>query len=226
MSDQTKALTNMNPKITKFQTELRNQFTEKNKSAKKGQIVFVGSSTTEIFPIEKLQMALDLDKVIYNRGVRATTTADLLKYIDVCIFDLEPSKVFINIGSNDIGFNVPESEFLANYDEILRLIKEKLPHTQVYVMKFFPVNPVADFGEPQDEHDSLFKTRTNDTLNAASEKIAKLAQKYGDEFINANQGLTDADGNLRKELTFDGGHMLPSGDGYKIVLHNLEKYLD
>jgi hypothetical protein len=30
------------------------------------------------------------------------------------------------------------------------------------------------------------------------------------EFINVNDGLSDADGNLRKDLTFDGCHMYPA----------------
>ena len=162
-----------------------------------------------------MQKSLGLDKLIYNRGIRATT-ADLLASIDICIFDLEPSKIFINIGSNDIGFNVPESTFLANYDEILRQIKEKLPETQVYVMAYFLVNLVADFGEPKADHESLFASRTNDILESANSKVALLAQKYHFEFINVNAGLADADGNLRKELTFDGAHMYP--EGYEIVL--------
>ncbi|MBC2179617.1 hypothetical protein HCJ82_05575 [Listeria booriae] len=90
----------------------------------------------EIFPIEKFQQEQDLglDKIIYNRGARATTTADLLEHMDTLIFDLAPSKIFINIGSNDIGFNVPENVFLANYETILKQIKEKLPDTVVYIM--------------------------------------------------------------------------------------------
>lgn len=223
MSKQSESMTNMDPRIEQFQNELRTKYAQQNKTAKKGQIVFVGSSTMEIFPIEKMQKSLGLDKLIYNRGIRATTTADLLKSMDICIFDLEPSKIFINIGSNDIGFNVPESTFLANYDEILRQIKEKLPDTQVYVMAYYPVNPVADFGESDAEHESFFASRNNEILESASSKVSQLAQKYHFEFINLNAGLADAEGNLRKELTFDGGHMYPSG--YEIVLQNMKKYL-
>jgi len=223
MSEQTQALTNMNPLIEKVQNEIRERFGRENQTAKKGQIVFVGSSLMEIFPIEKMQQGLGLDKVIYNRGVRATTTADLLKHIDLCIFDLAPSKIFINIGTNDIGFKVPESTFLANYDEILRQIKEKLPETQVFVMAYYPVNSVANLGESEAEHESLFATRNNEILKSASSKVAQLAQKYNYEFINVNDGLADADGNLRPELTFDGAHMLPAG--YEIVLGNMKQYL-
>ncbi|HVN14841.1 MAG TPA: SGNH/GDSL hydrolase family protein [Anaerolineales bacterium] len=223
MSEQTQSLTNMNPLIEQVQNELRASFAQQNQTAKKGQIVFVGSSLMEIFPIEKMQEGLGLDKLIYNRGVRATTTADLLKHMDLCIFDLAPSKVFINIGTNDIGFNIPESTFLANYDEILRQIKERLPEAQVFVMAYYPVNSVADFGEAEVEHESLFATRNNEIFKSASNKVAQLAQKYHFEFINVNAGLADADGNLRQELTFDGAHMLPSG--YEIVLRNMKKYL-
>ncbi|MDR3345221.1 MAG: GDSL-type esterase/lipase family protein [Oscillospiraceae bacterium] len=223
MSEQSTSLTNANPLIEQFKHDLRARFAQENKTVKKGQIVFVGSSLMEIFPIEKMQKSLGLDKVIYNRGIRATTTAELLTAMDVCIFDLAPSKIFINIGSNDIGFNVPEFTFLANYDEILRRIKENLPKTQVYVMAYYPVNTVMASDESAAEHESLFVTRTNKMLESASRKAAQLAQKYHYEFINVNAGLTDDDGNLRKELTFDGAHMYPAG--YEIVLENMKKYL-
>lgn len=122
-----------------------------------------------------------------------------------------------------MGFGVPEAEFLANYDEILRQIKDRLPDTQVYVMAYYPVNPVADFGESEAERESFFRRRNNEILELASSKVAQLAQKHRCEFINVNAGLTDVDGNSRQELTFDGGHMLPAG--YEIVLGNMKKYL-
>lgn len=225
MSDKTTKLTNMHPDIAELQNNIRAKYALSNKTVKKGQILFVGSSLMEIFPIEQMQQNQDLglDKAIYNRGVRATTTADLLNHIGTLIFDLTPSKIFINIGSNDIGFNVPEEIFLANYDEILYRIKEKLPGTAVYVMAYFPVNTVDDFGEEKQARDQLYAHRSNELLETANAKAEQLAKKNGYEFINVNAGLTDVNGNLRKELTFDGAHMLPKG--YAIVLDNLKKYL-
>lgn len=223
MTEKTKELTNMHSKIIEFQNKIRAIYSEQNKTVQKGQIVFVGSSHMEIFPIQKMQETLKLDKVIYNRGVRATTTADLLNHMDTLIFDLEPDKIFINIGSNDIGFYVPEEIFIANYSEILRQIKERLPETAVYVMAYYPVNATENFGETKEEHNSLFHTRSNGNLNAANDKVKALAEKYGYQFINLNNGLSDECGNLKKELTFDGVHLLPSG--YEIVLRNMVKYL-
>ena len=74
-----------------------------NETVKKGQIVFVGSSLMEQFPVNEMQLALGIDQIIYNRGVSGTTTSELMANMETCIFDLEPSRLFINIGSNDIS---------------------------------------------------------------------------------------------------------------------------
>lgn len=68
-----------------------------NQSAKKGQILFVGSSLMEQFPINELQQTLEKDYVIYNRGIGGYVTTDLSNSMEECIFELEPSKIFINI---------------------------------------------------------------------------------------------------------------------------------
>ena len=39
---------------------------------------------------------------IYNRGVSGLNTDEFLENIDTLLLDLEPSKIFINIGTNDI----------------------------------------------------------------------------------------------------------------------------
>lgn len=222
MTEKTRSLT-LNPNLTAFQADLRARYAKDNLTAQKGQIVFVGSSLMEIFPIEKWEKEQDLklSKHIYNRGIRATTTADLLAHMDVQIFDLAPSKLFINIGTNDIGFGVPEAEFLKNYDQILYEIKENLPTCKVYLMAYYPLNNV-DFGQEKDEK-SLLEKRNNLINAQAGEKVAKLAEKYNAAFINVNAGLTDEQGNLKKELTFDGAHLLP--EGYAIVFQNMKPYL-
>jgi lysophospholipase L1-like esterase len=222
MSKETKSLT-LNPQLEEFQTSLIAKYAAANQTAKRGQIVFVGSSLMEIFPIEQWQEAGDVafDKYIYNRAVRATTTAFLLKHIDTQIFDLEPSKIFINIGTNDIGFQVPEEEFLANEREIFRQITERLPDCETYALRYYPINTV-DFQNDEDEK-TLFATRSNAVFQAASDKIEALSREFGLHFIDVNAGLADERGNLKKELTFDGAHLNPAG--YRVVLTNLTPYL-
>ena len=56
------------------------------------------------------------------------------------------------------------------------------------------------------------------------DKIKKLADNHHFHFIDVNDGLSDENGNLKKELTFDGAHLNPAG--YQLVLENLKVYLE
>ncbi|GAB2025489.1 SGNH/GDSL hydrolase family protein [Lactovum odontotermitis] len=223
MTRQTQELT-LNPELRAFQEQLLASYAKQNKTAEKGQILFIGSSIMEIFPIEKWEETgkVKFAKHIYNRAVRATTTQFILDHLETQIFDLAPSKIFINIGTNDIGFQVPEATFRANYEHIIRLIQEKLPDTKIYVLRYYPVNN-ADFGDDSDEA-LLLATRSNALFNAASEKNREMAEKLGVRFIDASDGLYDDQGNLKKEYTFDGAHILPNG--CEVILSNLTPYIN
>jgi lysophospholipase L1-like esterase len=222
MSEETRSLT-LNPELEAFQKSLIAKYDAANRTARKGQIVFVGSSLMEIFPVEQWQEngEVAFDRHIYNRAVRATTTAFLLEHIETQIFDLEPSTIVINIGTNDIGFGVPEGEFLANEREIFGRISTRLPQCETLVLRYYPINTV-DFQNDEDER-TLFATRSNAAFQAASDRIEALADEFGFSFLDVNAGLAGDDGNLKKELTFDGAHLNP--DGYRIVLANLAPYL-
>ncbi|WP_308635782.1 GDSL-type esterase/lipase family protein [Paenibacillus silvisoli] len=206
-----------------------NEYRMLNRHAKKGQILFVGSSLMEGFPIYEMQLTLELglDRVIYNRGIGGTTTADLLQSMDACIFDLEPSKLFINIGSNDIGATGNEGynkdTLLMNYNNILDQIKARLPLCEVFVMAYYPVNAQADFGLNSSDKNSMFATRTNANILEANEAIEQLAKQHGSSFINVNEGLADENGNLKPEFTVEGIHLWPNA--YTVILDNLKRYL-
>lgn len=198
-----------------------------NQYVKKGQILFVGSSLMEYFPISELQQTLEKQYIIYNRGIGGYVTTELLDSMEECIFELEPSKIFINIGTNDIGSVEAEyskEKLLQNYNEVLTQIGERLPKCKVYVMAFYPCNAKADFqGIDKGMKEMFFRTRTNATILEVNADIAVLAKKHGYEFINVNEGLMDEDGNLKEEYSIDGIHMF--ANGYSVILNNLKKYL-
>lgn len=79
------------------------RFQEKNKQAQPGQIVCAGSSLMEMFPVEKFVKEEYPDLLIYNRGIGGFITDELLEHLDVCILDLKPVRLFINIGTNDLS---------------------------------------------------------------------------------------------------------------------------
>ena len=91
-----------------------------NTMVKEGQILFTGSSLMEQFPINELQMDFGIKEIIYNRGIGGFTTDNMLQCMDEQIFGVKPSKIFINIGTNDISdpntdFDILLKEMLKNY---------------------------------------------------------------------------------------------------------------
>lgn len=194
-----------------------------NEEVKKGEILFTGSSLMEQFPIDELRMTQEMDAVIYNRGIGGFTTEDMLQCMEEMVFGTEPGKIFINIGTNDISR--PEyrlEKLLENYSRIIRMIQERLPEAEIYMMAYYPVNEVDKV--PDNEWGrGMFATRNNENIRTANEAVKGLAEKMGCHYIDVNQGLTDENGRLKKEYTIEGIHMY--ANGYRVVLRNMQKYL-
>ena len=203
------------------------RYRELNAHARKGQTLFTGSSLMEQFPVDELCRSFQIDTCVYNRGVGGFTTDDFLREIDTQLLDLEPSKIFINIGTNDIKNDpaIPEgwmAHLITNYTEILRRLRERLPDSTLYLMAYYPVNPDAAVAREGWSAQAL-KVRTNEAIAQANREVEKLAQAFSGTFINANKGLTDEQGRLKEAFTIDGIHMYP--DAYAVVLENLRPYL-
>lgn len=203
----------------------RRSYQDLNKVALKGQILFTGSSLMEQFPINEIAMSMGVQKIIYNRGIGGTTTDEFLEHINTVLLDLAPSKVFINIGTNDINER-SDGEFwqdhlLKNYEKILLILKEQLPKTEVYMMAYYPVNP--DIPDAPEQTKYAFKTRTNAAIDDTNAKLAVLAEKTGCHFIDCNAGLRDEDGNQKAEFSKEGLHMYPAA--YLEVFKALRPYL-
>ncbi len=198
-----------------------------NETAKKGKILFTGSSLMEQFPIQELMMNEGMGQIIYNRGVGGFTTADMLENMEEQIFGTEPSKIFINIGTNDISdasrpFEAVLGSMLENYERILTQIRERLPEAEVYMMAYYPVNETDKVPETE-WAGAMFVNRNNRNLPIANEAVKKLAERMGYHYIDVNDGLCDERGMLKKEFTVEGVHMY--ANGYQVVLKNLKPYL-
>ena len=205
------------------QEEKLDRFRILNQEARKGEILFTGSSLMEQFPIHELMMNDGMDLVIYNRGIGGFTTRDMMEHMEEMVFGTEPSRIFINIGTNDM--NAPDfspDRLLENCEAILRQIQERLPAAEINVMAYYPVNEVDKVPDgPWGK--TLFVNRTNRTIDRLNQALEKLAEKLGCRFINVNKGLTDENGRLKKEYTIEGVHMY--ANGYRVVLDNLKACL-
>ncbi|MEN8076017.1 GDSL-type esterase/lipase family protein [Clostridioides difficile] len=207
----------------KQQNDRINQYKHLNKLSIKGEILFTGSSLMEHFPVNELLMNKGINKIVYNRAVGGFTTNDLLDHMEEMVFGVEPSKIFINIGTNDIGAsNYLLDNLIKNYKIILMKIKERLPETNVYVMAYYPINEVAKENKEEWERET-FKTRTNNNIKIANKAVEELAKSMGYKYIDVNSGLTDENGRLKAEYTIEGIHMY--SNAYNVILDNMIKYL-
>ena len=192
-----------------------------NEIARKGQVVFTGSSLMEMFPIQEWVKELGEDApVIYNRGVGGYRTTDMLPILDACVFELEPRKVFINIGTNDLSDpDIPIEKVMENYDRIITMIEEKLPGVAIYMMAYYPINYEA----ATEEMKPCLLIRTNEKIKAANEQVKKIAEKHGQKYIDVNAPLTDEQGRLKAEYTIEGMHIKP--EGYRAIFADVMKYV-
>ena len=140
------------------------RFKELNKTALPNQIVCAGSSLMEMFPVEEFAKEDNKPFVVYNRGIGGYVAKELLDNIDVCILDLKPRRLFINIGTNDLSnSSVTIADLMKDYDHILNKVKSELPKIEIYIMAYFPIN----FEAATPEMKECLKVRTNERINEA-----------------------------------------------------------
>ena len=192
-----------------------------NERAVKGQIVFIGSSLMEMFPIEKWVKELGPDApIVYNRGVGGYKTTDLLPILDACVYELAPRKIFINIGTNDLSDgSIPLETVMETYDRIITEIEERLPEAKIYMMAYYPVNYEAASNEIK----PCLLIRTNEKIALANSMVEQLAVRHGQRFINVNAPLMDEEGRLKADYTIEGMHINP--EGYRAIFDDVMRYV-
>lgn len=197
-------------------------YRQQNAFIRKGETLFTGSSLMEGFPVTEYCMNEGLP-VAYNRGIGGYTTDEFLEAIDTVLLDVEPRKLFINIGTNDIAPRADGEEWFdhlsRNYRKICEIIREKLPEATVYMMAYYPVNPNA----PLARKNPAMEVRTNQNIRKANCMAEGLAKEFGFHYIDVNDGLKDENGDLLTGHTADGIHF--DSAAYRTVFERLKPYL-
>ena len=198
------------------------RFRHLNRFVQPHQILFVGSSLMEQFPIYELLLDRQLPWTIYNRGVGGSTSFDLMEHMDECIYELQPDYIYMNIGTNDMNMpDYTEEGLIGRYRQIIHGIREHLPDAKLFLLAYYPVNPVAAENNPAMKE--ALRVRSNARIRSANEAVRKLAEETGARFLDLNGGITDENGCLIAEYTVEGMHMY--GDGYVPVLEALLPWL-
>ena len=181
-----------------------------NQTCRKGQTVFTGSSLMEMFPVEKFAAEEGPDfPTVYNRGVGGFTTHDMLLCLDEMVIDLQPRRVFTNIGTNDLSdASVTIEALMSRYEEILTRITAAVPSAEIVMMAYYPINYDAAADEGMR---ACLRIRTNERIHEANMAVQALAERLGHRFIDVNAPLTDAQGRLKAEYTIEGMHIYEAG---------------
>jgi len=182
--------------------------------ATSGRIMFLGNSITEGGDWKKLTG----DTTVMNRGIGGDVTFGILNRMGE-ILRHQPSKVFLLIGINDIGKDIPDAVIVDNIMKIAAAIKSGSPATQLYIQSILPLNPeVEGFPQHYDKQEHVLH---------ANNLLAEACKKNGLIFVNIHDLFTDKKGLLRAELTGDGLHLKPGGEGYAkwVAYLRSKKYL-
>lgn len=164
---------------------------------RKGGIVFVGDSITEGGHWSEIFG----NGAIANRGIGGNTTQNVLDRINQ-IYILQPAKLFLMIGINDLNQHVPVATTLANYQRIFEGFAEHLPQTKIYVQSVLPVNSKSAAG-----------AQNKDVLSL-NEFLKSESKKRGYTYVDLHSKFVDAHGELNSTLSNDGLHLL--GSGYRL----------
>ena len=87
-----------------------------------GRVIFLGNSITEMGDWKKATG----DTTVINRGIGGDITYGILKRLKD-ITDRQPSKVFLLVGINDIGKDIPDAVIADNDLKIVHEIHGKMP---------------------------------------------------------------------------------------------------
>ncbi len=202
--------------IKLYKKVVDNSFFELNKSARPGGIVFLGDSITDFYRINEFFH----DSYIINRGIGGDTTDGILNRMPESVYALSPSKVFILIGTNDIGEKKSQEYIVCNIGKIIQKIQENCPDARIYLQSIYPISKAKDKRIKR----VIVKKRNNNKILSINVELERLAQEKGVVYIDVYSHLIDEVGNLKLEYTVEGLHL--NAKGYKVVSDVLRPFVN
>lgn len=173
-----------------------------------GRVLFLGDSITEGGD----WAALTGDSTVVNRGISGDITFGVLKRMDDVI-RRKPSKLFILIGINDIGKDIPDNVIADNIRKIIQTTQRRSPDTEIYLQSLLPVNPTVQ-GFPQHYDKEHHVLNTNRLLRI-------VASSTGAEFVDLFPEFLDEHYRMDARLSPDGLHL--NERGYEVWMQHLIK---
>ena len=177
------------------------------------------TSSDVVFLVNSITQGTDWNELLQlpqarNRGISGDITFGVLQRLDEVIQG-HPAKVFILIGINDIGRNIPDDVILGNYEKIISRIQAGSPRTKIYFQTLIPVNNSFT------QHPTHYNK--DEHIAAVNDGLKKLGAQKHITIIDIHPHFLDSDNRLDKKYTLDGLHL--NAEGYKVWAQVLKPYL-
>ena len=179
------------------------------------EIILIGDSVIDYYPIHEL---LKTDKVMVNRGIKGYKTYQLLENLSLHVYGHRLEKVFILLGTNDLGMEMPIEETIENMEYILQMIARSNSYVDVYLVSVLPVNEAERFK-------GTVYVRRNDAIQKMNAAYQALAEEHSHvHYVDAYTNMLDDLGQLQESYTQDGLHL--TIDGYVALSQALQPYVN
>lgn len=178
--------------------------------------LFLGDSITEQYDLKEYYEGYP----VVNSGVSGDFTSSIVENMKKRVYDYNPSKVFLLIGINDLRKGKDVSEIVSNTKEIIKLIKENRPYSEIYLESIYPINKTDDDKISDSVKNIEFD---NEKIIEVNNLLKDLAKDEKITYVDLYNKLVDDDGNLNISYTKDGLHI--SSEGYKFITKELMKYI-
>ena len=182
----------------------------------KNQIVLVGDCL-----IENLNVGNDFPGLtIYNNGISADTSVLLLDTLYKRAIKYKPSKLFLSVGSNDMGFEgTTVKDIYNNIILVVEEMKRRSKDTEIHILSVIPVNP-ANMDNIAREYVDV---RDNFDINMLNYYLKNYSRKNKIKFVDITKNLKNDFDQLKIEYTRDGFHL--NDLGYSIVSKTIKQFV-
>lgn len=175
--------------------------------------ILAGDSLSLWFPADLLPQ----EQTWLKQGIAGDTSTGLLRRLK--LFDkTQPETIFIMIGINDLLRRASDKTILQNQRLIIQYLRRVHPDSEIVVQAILPHSGEGSKWEGRDLQFAV----SNSQIRQLNRQTKAITAEEGVKYLDLHPLFTDAQGNLRSELSTDGLHL--NARGYLVWRSALQMY--
>lgn len=170
---------------------------------RKVDTVFYGDSITKYMDLEKY---FDFDAA--NCGIVGITSDMLLHFLDEGVIKYQPKRVFLMVGTNDMGNTIMASprQIALHVKEMAEIIHENCKDVHIYLISCIPC--IEQIHGYQYKKEGI---RSNEILSMVINEYKRVIPYDYVSFLDVFDCLLDEKGNVVEDCFIDGLHLTEKG---------------